>query len=49
MEDLELVFKDMDEISASAKKQEIALLPDLAIIAMASSDLFRSLFRMTEP
>ena len=48
MEELELVFMGPDEIRASVRNQEMVLLPDLAIIAMAASDLFRGLFRECE-
>ena len=44
MEESEVVFMDLDSIRASVQNREIALLPDLAMIAMATSDMFRGLF-----
>jgi len=48
MEELELVFIGLDEILAAVQNKEIVLLPDLAIIALASSDFFRGLFQKCE-
>jgi ADP-ribose pyrophosphatase len=49
MEELELVFMEPEEILRAIQKQEIALLPDLAILATACSDLFRGLFQKCPP
>lgn len=40
MEECELVFMTPDEISAAIRDKQIPLLPDLAILAMSTSNLF---------
>jgi ADP-ribose pyrophosphatase len=49
MEELEVVFMDLEQIAQSVRSGEIALLPDLAIIGLARSGLFRDLFAKAEP
>ena len=44
MEELEVVFINLNQIAESVRNGEIALLPDLAIIALARSDLFGGSF-----
>ncbi len=45
MEEMELAFLGPDEILRAFQSQEIALLPDLAILAISCSDLLRGLFQ----
>lgn len=49
MEELEVVFMDLEQIAQSVRNREIALLPDLAMIGLATSGLFRGLFPKAEP